>query len=219
VRFHQYEPLRDLALHLTGGNKDQVMVESEMHIDTQVPIVSANYMVEGSTTHNKTPIEWLEAAVRATYDKVTRYGPAAGIVWAHSASDLEGRAYFLNAGSLLRQGQGDPKLALTTAIQRCQGKLPKPFAMGFYIYGNMPLVDEKARGVLISTIYPDSGEFKVLVVDKDQKLTVTQAEKEMTRLVEAKSGEGSKLDEAVINAAKAAMAYEEPEEEETPKEE
>jgi hypothetical protein len=170
-------------------------------------------MGEKSATKDKPLLQWLEEAVVATYDEVTKYGPVAGIVWAHSPSDLEGRAYFLNAGSLLRAGQGDPKLALTTAIQRCRGKLPRPFAMGFFIYGNMPIVDEKAKGVLISTLKGEEAAYKILVVEQDQKLAIAKEGDDVTKLKTAQEGEESKLDAAIIDVAKAAMAAPEPEEE------
>lgn len=223
VRFHNYESMRHLALHLTGGKKSEVAIESEIHINAQVPVVSANYMGPESATKYRPLIQWLEEAVVATYDEVTRYGPVAGIVWASSNKPNEplyGRAYFLNAGSLLRQGQGDPKLALTTAIQRCQGKLPKPFAMGFFIYGNMPIVDEKARGVLLSTLQGEDAYYKILTVDTSQKLKVVKEGSDTTQLTVAQEGEESKLDKAIIDIAKAVMR--EPEivpEEDTPAEE
>lgn len=228
VRFHNYESMRHLALHLTGGAKEQVTIESELHIGTQVPIVSANFMGEKSATKDKPLLQWLEEAISATYDEVTKYGPVAGIVWAHSASDLEGRAYLLNAGALLRQGQGDPKLALTTAIQRCQGKLPHPFAMGFFIYGNMPLVrrapkkgeDEKSipipRGVLISTLKGEESNYKILVIDTEQRLTVVKEGDDVTKLKVAQEGDESKLDKAIIDVAKAAMQPPEPDPVEEP---
>jgi hypothetical protein len=205
VMFHNYESIRHLALHLAGGEKADVAIESELHINTQVPIVSANFMGEKSATKDKPLIQWMEEAVSATYDKVTRYGSVAGIVWAHSESELEGRAYFLNAGALLRAGQGDPKLALTTAIQRCQKELPKPFAMGFFIYGQMPVVDEKARGVLISTLLDDGGAYKILTVGEGQKLTTAEQSTE-TSLVVSKEGDEPKLDKEVIDLAKTVMA-------------
>lgn len=218
VRFHNYESMRHLALHLTGGDKSEVAIESEIHINTQVPVVSANYMGEKTKALRGRPmIDSLEAAIIATYDEVTRYGPVAGILWAHSEGALHGRAYFLNAGALLRQGQGDPKLALTTAIQRCQGKLPHPFAMGFFIYGNMPLVrrapkkgeDEKSipipRGVLISTLKGEESNYKILVIDTEQRLTVVKEGDDVTKLKVAQEGDESKLDKAIIDVAKAAM--------------
>ncbi len=216
VRFHNYESIRHLALHLAGSVKDQVAIESELHIDTQVPIVSANSAGEQSTLKDKSLIDWLEDAVIATYDKVTKYGPVAGIVWAHD------KHYFLNAGALLRAGQGDPKLALTTAIQRCVGKLPKPSAIGFFIYGNMPIVDEKARGVLLSTLLSEKepikeGEsranYKILTVSDSQKLRIATEGDDITELTVAKEGQESKLDEAIINIAKEAMKEEKPKEE------
>ena len=236
VRFHNYESMRPLALHLTGGDKNEVAIESELHIDTQVPVVSANYMGDKSTSMNKPLLEWLVEGITATYDEVTKYGPVAGIVWANSNKPNEplyGRAYFLNAGALLRQGQGDPKLALTTAIQRCQGKLPHPFAMGFFIYGNMPLVrrapkkgeDEKSipipRGVLISTLKGEESNYKILIVDTEQRLTVVKEGDDVTKLKVAQEGDESKLDKAIIDVAKAAMRLPEvePKEEEPPAEE
>jgi len=208
VRFYNYEAPRHLAMHLAGNKRDNVSIESELHIDTQVPIVSATFEnLDAERTRS-----WMEKAVRATYDQVIRYGAVAGILWV-----TEDRAYFLNAGALLRAGQGDPKLALTTAIQRCQGKLPVPEALGFFIYGNMPIVDEKARGVLLSCLF-DKGEgafYKILTVDQTQSLRLKEEGDDPTNLEVSQEGDEAKLDDAIIEVAKAAMnpPKEEPKEE------
>jgi hypothetical protein len=205
VRFHNYESVRHLALHLISGDKVRATIESELHIDTQVPIVSADYG-DPDMFKERAVIDWLDEAVRATYDDVIKYGPVAGIVWvgAHPTT----KVFFLNAGSLLRAGQGDPKLALTTAIQRCQGKLPRPDSLVFFIYGNMPIVDEKAKGVLISSLGVGEGQayYKILTVDSSQELKVVKEEADVTPLTVAKEGEESKIDEAIINVARAVMA-------------
>ena len=227
VRFHNYESMRHLALHMVGGKKANVKIESEFHIETQVPIVSADFLADTTTAKEGWLIEWLEKAVVETYDSVVRYGPVAGVIWLH-ASHTESRAYFLNAGALLRAGQGDPKLALTTAIQRCQDKLPHPYTMGFFIYGNMPIAkrvpkegeDEKKiptpRGVLISALSGDTTSYKILTVAEDQTIKLVTNGDDATKLDVAQEGDESKLDQAIIDVARAAMK--DPEEE-SPKEE
>jgi len=219
VNFYNYESIRHLATHLAGGVKGDVAIESEIHIDTQVPTVSANLVGEKTATKDRPLIDWLTSAVTDTYDQVVRYGSVAGIVWVHHASPLEGRAYFLNAGALLRQGQGDPKLAFTTAIQRCKDTLPTPVAMAFFVFGNVPVVDEKARGVLITTLHDDdSGAYKILTASQGQKLSTVDSGS-ATELLLSKEGEEPKLDPTIIEAAKAAMAVEKKPEEEIPEEE
>jgi hypothetical protein len=197
VRFYHYEGMRLLALHLAGGSIEDVKMESEIHINARVPVVS-------TTATPDDLLQWLEDSVSKTYDDVTKYGAVAGIAWV-----TESGVYFLNATALLKAGNNDPKLALTTAIQRCQPELPKPVSMGFFIYGNMPVVDEKARGVLISTITPEGGKFKILVVGEDQKLSV------------AKEGDEAKIAEEIVALANQAMEVpkEDPKAEEEKKEE
>jgi hypothetical protein len=217
VRFHQYESVRSLALHIAGNKKEDVLIESELHINTRVPLVSALREDEPNTT-NVAVIDRLKAAIIATYDEVTRYGPAAGMMWSHNVDETHSRDYLLNAGALLQQGQGDPKLAFTTAIQRSKDELPKPYAMGFFIYGNMDVVEKGAKGVLISTVQGEESRYIILVVDTQQKLTIAKEDTDLTQLVVAKEGAESKLDEAVIQLAKDTMKSLEPVEE-TPKEE
>ena len=212
VMFHNYESVRHLALHFANGHRENVSIESETHIETRIPIVSAEYVQLGPLPEN-----WLHEAVVATYDNVTRYGSVAGIAWTCKLEGSAGRVYFLNAGALLRAGQGDPKLALTTAIERCKTVLPKPFEMSFFIYGNMPIADENARGVLISVISGDKARYEVLTVSKDQKLSVAEEGDDTTNpLVVSQEGEEAKLDTTIIELAKLVMAVPE---EDKPKEE
>jgi len=219
VMFHNYEGIRHIALGMVNGELDLVSIESGRHISTRVPIVSADCLGDPETPA-KPMIDQLQNAVVSTYDKVTRYGPVAGIMWSHYLTNGHIINYFLNASALLQSGQFDPKLAFTTAMARCKDELPKPFAIGFFIYGNMPIVDEKARGVLISTLHGDKANYRILVVDQSQKLTLIKDGNETTMTV-AHDGEGAKLDPAIVELAQSIMGVDDqPEEkpEETTKE-
>lgn len=214
VKFHNYESIRHIALGMVDGELDLVSIESGLHISTQVPIVSADCLRDPETFEEL--LDQLQTVVVSTYDKVTRYGPVAGIMWSHDRTDGHVINYFLNASALLQSGQFDPKLAFTTAMARCKDELPKPFAIGFFIYGNMPIVNEKARGILISMLHGDDAHYRILTVDQSQTLTLVPLRTTMTVVHD---GEESKLDPAIVKLARSIMrADDQPKPDETTKE-
>lgn len=178
VQYHGFVAVRAIAMAYAKNDLNKVNIGAWIFQKSKVPVVSAENDEVGLD-------QWLEQAAVQSYDEVIKYGPGVGVVW-----NTDELVYFLNAAKLLRETQGDPKMALINAMNRCSDYMPTPTELGFFIYGNMP-VKENSRGVLLSICRNDgSVQYKILLVGEDQTLFV------------AEEGDEAKLDDSIIDVAK-----------------